>query len=491
MDHPKFFVAFLFFTAVGVGLAYYMYNSTPVVVVGLARLIFSEHLSYNELTSETPPLVLPSNFSGSDAATSVLSCYSLTEVFMHGLFKAGYSFLGLGLFVADMLSDLKVTLLLYQTNHPIWGNFSLAFLLLQYLFVLWRTSAFLQKTLRSHHCLVSTFPFWGLLFLPVLDILMFFEPLVALSEDSWVARMLFKAAAFGGISLTLAISMTSTNTSTAPIVFIILCVSFCFDAYKTELWNVFWHVFNCLLSHRAVAIIMVMIVVTIINVSDFFVTGCYLCGGSAGVWVSVVFMISAFSLVYAVCCTTEFWNFMRHYRVSRTIYEVGIESLPEWLLQAYIFVQVFSLYTGAEPEFYNFVSLLPVSLVLSTLSLLKAWIDLVRDAEQCGIGIRSRVHHLWQMNAGLPPLRPHELDAEHARALRAKGHVAEELLSVGFEMEALVEGGFSREELLKVAGTFTDERDPGHWICDVIIKAFAICMNITVVGLVIQAATGK
>lgn len=48
------------------------------------------------------------------------------------------------------------------------------------------------------------------------------------------------------------------------------------------------------------------------------------------------------------------------------------------------------------------VSALPKSVLISTLSMLKTWIELVAGARQAGLTVAAKARQLWNVGAGLP-----------------------------------------------------------------------------------------
>ena len=49
-----------------------------------------------------------------------------------------------------------------------------------------------------------------------------------------------------------------------------------------------------------------------------------------------------------------------------------------------------------------FVSLMPKSILISSLTMLKTWWELVQDARQAGISVAKKGMQLWNVGAGLP-----------------------------------------------------------------------------------------
>ena len=100
-------------------------------------------------------------------------------------------------------------------------------------------------------------------------------------------------------------------------------------------------------------------------------------------------------------------QFVPAYKATRIIAEVAIESLPQCLLQAYIYIVVVTNVrkgTASESQLamVEFASLLPKSILISTLATLKTWIELVSEARQAGLSVVDKAVQLWNVGAGLP-----------------------------------------------------------------------------------------
>ena len=107
-------------------------------------------------------------------------------------------------------------------------------------------------------------------------------------------------------------------------------------------------------------------------------------------------------------------TFIPAYKATRIIAEVMIESLPQCLLQSYILVTVMHhvhdhTATGGERGLLNmaidgatFGEILPRSIAISTLTMLKTWIELVHSAREAGISVRDKIGQLWNVGHGLP-----------------------------------------------------------------------------------------
>ena len=95
-----------------------------------------------------------------------------------------------------------------------------------------------------------------------------------------------------------------------------------------------------------------------------------------------------------------------------TCVQVLVEALPQWVMQAIIFVLVSSHVrdgTASEVDmtmykFQNgsFVSVMPKSILISSLTMLKTWYDLVQEAREAGISVAKKGVQLWNVGHGLP-----------------------------------------------------------------------------------------
>ena len=100
-------------------------------------------------------------------------------------------------------------------------------------------------------------------------------------------------------------------------------------------------------------------------------------------------------------------QFIPAYKATRIIAEVLIESLPQCILQAYIYVVVLQhveqgTAKPSELAMVEFASLLPRSILISILATLKTWIELVHAARQAGLTVAAKGIQLWNVGAGLP-----------------------------------------------------------------------------------------
>jgi len=101
-------------------------------------------------------------------------------------------------------------------------------------------------------------------------------------------------------------------------------------------------------------------------------------------------------------------TFLPTYKATRVIVEVVAESTPQSLLQAYIFVRVM---TGVGVDqlaehvaIMEEAAILPISIAISALNLLKVWAELLLGARTAGVPVQAWLLQIWEMGAGKLPL---------------------------------------------------------------------------------------
>ena len=99
--------------------------------------------------------------------------------------------------------------------------------------------------------------------------------------------------------------------------------------------------------------------------------------------------------------------FVPAYKATRIIAEVLIEALPQSLLQGFIYIVVVNSSKAgtATPQMLamlDFVSVLPRSILISSLATLKTWVELVEGARAAGLTVVAKAVQLWNVGAGLP-----------------------------------------------------------------------------------------
>ena len=117
--------------------------------------------------------------------------------------------------------------------------------------------------------------------------------------------------------------------------------------------------------------------------------------------------LEPFGLLTVVPMPDWLRQFIPAYKATRIIAEVAIESLPQCVLQSYIYLVVINsakagTATPSQIAMVDFASLLPKSVLISLLSTLKTWIELVHGARQAGLSVAAKALQLWQVGAGLP-----------------------------------------------------------------------------------------
>ena len=101
-------------------------------------------------------------------------------------------------------------------------------------------------------------------------------------------------------------------------------------------------------------------------------------------------------------------TFLPTYKATRVIVEVVAESTPQMVLQAYIFVRVKQHGDGPQPAAHAALeaqaSILPISIGISALNLLKVWAELLWGARTAGVPLHAWLVQIWEMGAGKLPL---------------------------------------------------------------------------------------
>ena len=100
-------------------------------------------------------------------------------------------------------------------------------------------------------------------------------------------------------------------------------------------------------------------------------------------------------------------QFIPAYKATRIIAEVVIESLPQCILQSYIYVVVIyrtqaGTASDSELAMLEFAAVLPTSILISTIAMLKLWIEVIAGARAAGLTIGAKALQLWEVGAGLP-----------------------------------------------------------------------------------------
>ena len=100
-------------------------------------------------------------------------------------------------------------------------------------------------------------------------------------------------------------------------------------------------------------------------------------------------------------------QFLPAYKATRIIAEVAIEAFCMSVLQSFIYVVVLAHVragTASAPELamVEFASVLPTSILISTINMLKVWIEVVNGAQAAGLTVGAKAMQLWEVGAGLP-----------------------------------------------------------------------------------------
>ncbi len=69
------------------------------------------------------------------------------------------------------------------------------------------------------------------------------------------------------------------------------------------------------------------------------------------------------------------------------------------MLQSYIYVDVMrhaAAGAASDPLMLEFAAVLPKSILISTIAVLKTWLELVNGARQAGLTVKAKAVQLWQ-----------------------------------------------------------------------------------------------
>lgn len=122
--------------------------------------------------------------------------------------------------------------------------------------------------------------------------------------------------------------------------------------------------------------------------------------------------LGPFGLLPIVPLPENVRQFVPAYAATRVIAEVVIEALPQCIMQAVVLVMVSQHVragTASTVELNlmkvnkgTFTSTLPKSILISSLTMLKTWYELVQEAREAGIGVGKKGLQLWNVGYGLP-----------------------------------------------------------------------------------------
>ena len=122
--------------------------------------------------------------------------------------------------------------------------------------------------------------------------------------------------------------------------------------------------------------------------------------------------LGPFGLLPIVPMPENLRQFVPAYAATRMIAEVLIEALPQCIMQAIILVMVSNhVRDGTANQVEKnlmavnggtFTSTLPKSILISSLTMLKTWYELVQEAREAGIGVGKKGVQLWNVGYGLP-----------------------------------------------------------------------------------------
>ena len=111
---------------------------------------------------------------------------------------------------------------------------------------------------------------------------------------------------------------------------------------------------------------------------------------------------------FTACCSPRAPTGLRRAdKATRVITEIVVESLPQSLLQSYILIIVVQQVNAgtASPEILALAkdaSAMPKSIAISTLAIVKTWMEIVQQSREAGISVSTKASQLWHVGAGLP-----------------------------------------------------------------------------------------
>lgn len=117
--------------------------------------------------------------------------------------------------------------------------------------------------------------------------------------------------------------------------------------------------------------------------------------------------LEPFGLLAALPFPPWMKQFIPAYKATRVIAEIVIESIPQSFLQAVIYVMVVKhnlagTASPAELAMMGEVTLMPKSILISTMASLKTWMELVQQAREAGLSVMEKALQLWNVGAGMP-----------------------------------------------------------------------------------------
>lgn len=118
-------------------------------------------------------------------------------------------------------------------------------------------------------------------------------------------------------------------------------------------------------------------------------------------------LLEPFGLLAVLPLPVWLKQFVPAYKATRVITEIAIESLPQCLLQAGILVVVMQASEQGTDDpsilaMVNDASTMPKSISISTLAILKTWVEVVQQSREAGISVKTKIQQLWHVGAGLP-----------------------------------------------------------------------------------------
>ena len=152
---------------------------------------------------------------------------------------------------------------------------------------------------------------------------------------------------------------------------------------------------------------------------------------------------------------TAFWRYLLAYKATRMVAEVVLESAWQAGLQSTLFVNVMESGT-AGAQMYDFARVVPTSILISAVVMLKTWIELHLDARKRGETVIMRLDKLAKMGGAAP-------SNANVGELLKEGFPLVELIEAGYisTCAQAKEAGFGAKEIREAGYTCKEARDAG------------------------------
>ena len=114
-------------------------------------------------------------------------------------------------------------------------------------------------------------------------------------------------------------------------------------------------------------------------------------------------------------------------------------------------------------DVFQFAEVLPYSICISLLALLKAWIELTSEAREREISVMERVLQLWRMGGAVKNLKVIDLkDAGYTPfELHSAGFSAQQVMEAGYMLAQLREAGYTLAQLKECGFTAEQRKQAG------------------------------